>query len=151
MLINKTTTVAVGDSCKNLKEEIENLEEFYIPRDTVRCNANNLSFVDILLGFIPQSLYNTIIKRARIREVANQILSESFIQFKIFLYNQLWKERCVAVRNWERKNGIRNNKYKRKIRDTTAVTVTSNSNTINSDNNNISQESYQSVLKKKQH
>jgi hypothetical protein len=60
-------------------------------------------------------------------------------KFKGYIYSQVWVRRCQDIKKWERDNGIKNNRQKRKvliIQD--GVTV----NTDNRDNNKNNNKSY---------
>ncbi|RHZ45877.1 hypothetical protein Glove_645g31 [Diversispora epigaea] len=122
LLVNKTTTVACGDMCKTL----EALKELHIPRDVNTRDANHLSFIDIMLRLIPITVYDIVLQKVVTHELADQIMDDIFVQFKLFLHTHIWKDRCTAVKN--------NNKWKKKIRNETLDTIVT-SQTNNTDNN----------------
>ncbi|RHZ87517.1 hypothetical protein Glove_33g248 [Diversispora epigaea] len=59
----------------------------------------------------------------RLEKLADQIIDDVFVQFKLFLHTHIWKDRCTAVKKWETENGISNNKWKKKIRNETRDTI----------------------------
>ncbi|RHZ62073.1 hypothetical protein Glove_344g75 [Diversispora epigaea] len=107
--LSKTTTVTCGDTCKNMYKTLEALKELHIPRDVSMRDADHLSFIDVMLGLIPITVYDIILQKV---------------------------DRCTAVKKWETENGISNNKWKKKVRNETLdTTVTSQTN--NTDNNSV--------------
>ncbi|RHZ69695.1 hypothetical protein Glove_280g21 [Diversispora epigaea] len=136
LLVNKTTTVACGDTCKNMCKTLEALKELHIPRDVNTRDANHLSFIDIMLGLIPITVYDIVLQKVVTHELADQIMDDVFVQFKLFLHTHIWKDRCTAVKKWETENGISNNKWKKKIRNETLDTIVT-SQTNNTDNNSV--------------
>ncbi|RHZ66129.1 hypothetical protein Glove_309g55 [Diversispora epigaea] len=61
MLVSKTTTVAYGDTCKNMSKTLETLKELHIPQDVSMQDADHLSFIDVMLGLILITVYNTVL------------------------------------------------------------------------------------------
>ncbi|RHZ52390.1 hypothetical protein Glove_461g103 [Diversispora epigaea] len=118
--------------CKTL----EALKELHISRDVSTRDADHLSFIDVMLGLIPITVYDIVLQKVVTHELTNQIIDDAFNQFKLFLYTHIWKDRCTAVKKWETENGISNNKWKKKVRNETLdTTVTSQTN--NTDNNSV--------------
>ncbi|RHZ81583.1 hypothetical protein Glove_117g545 [Diversispora epigaea] len=110
LLVSKTTTVACGDTCKNMCKTLEALKELHIPRDVSTRDADHLSFIDVMLGLIPITVYDIVLQKVVTHELADQIIDDVFVQFKLFLHTHIWKDRCTAVKKWETENGISNNK-----------------------------------------
>jgi hypothetical protein len=50
------------------------------------------------------------------QEIADEVIDSVFDQFKLYIYKQIWKPRCIKVRKWEIENNISHDKYKRKVR-----------------------------------
>ncbi|RHZ82087.1 hypothetical protein Glove_114g63 [Diversispora epigaea] len=120
-----------------VNEDYETNEEFHIPRDVSMRDADHLSFIDIMLGLIPTTIYNIILQKVVTHDLANQIIDD--------------KKRCTAVKKWETENGINNNKWKKKVHNETFnTTVTSQTNSIDNNNtlNNTIQDSYIIMLLK---
>ncbi|RHZ61230.1 hypothetical protein Glove_349g40 [Diversispora epigaea] len=136
LLVNKTTTVACGDTCKNMCKTLEALKELHIPRDVNMRDADHLSFIDVMLGLIPITVYDIVLQKVVTHELADQIIDDVFVQFKLFLHTHIWKDRCTAVKKWKTENGISNNKWKKKIRNETLDTIVT-SQTNNTDNNSV--------------
>ncbi|RHZ66066.1 hypothetical protein Glove_309g15 [Diversispora epigaea] len=61
MLVSKTTTVACGDTCKNMNKILETLKELHIPQDVSTRDVDHLSFIDVMLGLIPITVYNLVL------------------------------------------------------------------------------------------
>ncbi|RHZ69108.1 hypothetical protein Glove_290g17 [Diversispora epigaea] len=118
--------------CKTL----EALKELHIPRDVNTRDADHLSFIDVMLGLIPITVYDIVLQKVVTHELADQIMDDVFVQFKLFLHTHIWKDRCTAVKKWETENGISNNKWKKKIRNETLDTIVT-SQTNNTDNNSV--------------
>ncbi|RHZ78709.1 hypothetical protein Glove_157g57 [Diversispora epigaea] len=111
MLVSKTTTVACGDTCKNMCKILETLKELYIPRDISTRDADYLSFIDVMLELIPITIYDIVLQKVITHDLVDQIIDD------------------------ETENKISNNKWKKKVRNETLdTTVTSQTN--NTDNNN---------------
>ncbi|RHZ78299.1 hypothetical protein Glove_166g192 [Diversispora epigaea] len=136
LLVSKTTTVAYGDTCKNMCKTLEALNELHIPRDVSTRDADHLSFIDVMLGLIPITVYDIVLQKVVTHELADQIIDDVFVQFKLFLHTHIWKDRCTAVKKWETENGISNNKWKKKIRNETRDTIVT-SQTNNTDDNSV--------------
>ncbi|RHZ88946.1 hypothetical protein Glove_19g2 [Diversispora epigaea] len=136
LLVSKTTTVACGDTCKNMCKTLEALNELHIPRVVSTRDADHLSFIDVILGLIPITVYNIVLQKVVTHELADQIIDDVFVQFKLFLHTHIWKDRCTAVKKWETENGISNNKWKKKIRNETRDTIVT-SQTNNTDDNSV--------------
>ncbi|RHZ60922.1 hypothetical protein Glove_350g63 [Diversispora epigaea] len=98
-----------------MSKTLETLKKLHIPRDMSTQNADHLSFIDIMLGLIPITVYNIVLQKVVTYDLADQIIDDVFNQFKLFLHTHIWKERCTAVKKWETENGISNNKWKKKI------------------------------------
>ncbi|RHZ45763.1 hypothetical protein Glove_655g2 [Diversispora epigaea] len=148
---NQTTTVACGDTCKNMCKTLEVLKEFHIPRDVSTRDADHLSFIDVMLGLIPITVYDIVLQKVVTHELADQIVDDVFNQFKLFLHTHIWKDRCTVVKKWETENGISNNKWKKKVRNETldtTVTFQTNNTDNNSVLNNTTQDSYIIMLSK---
>ncbi|RHZ80449.1 hypothetical protein Glove_136g98 [Diversispora epigaea] len=101
LIVNKTTAVSCGDSCKDFKNELINIEDLNIPTKFTTCDLNHLSFIDVIL---------------------DQVMDEVMNQFKLFIYENIWKERCSLVREWERNVGIGNDRKKQKCCQQTSDT-----------------------------
>ncbi|RHZ50539.1 hypothetical protein Glove_495g53 [Diversispora epigaea] len=86
MLVSKTTTVACGDTCKNMCKTLETLKELHISRDVSTRNADHLSFIDVMLGLIPIIVYDIVLQKVVTCELADQIIDDVFNQFKLFLH-----------------------------------------------------------------
>ncbi|RHZ79396.1 hypothetical protein Glove_147g63 [Diversispora epigaea] len=110
LLVSKTTTVACEDTCKNMCKTLEALKELHIPRDVNTRDANHLSFIDVMLGLIPITVYDIVLQKVVTHELADQIIDDVFNQFKLFLHTHIWKDRCTAVKKWKTENEISNNK-----------------------------------------
>ncbi|RHZ75431.1 hypothetical protein Glove_213g34 [Diversispora epigaea] len=108
--LSKTTIVACGNTCKNMCRTLETLKELHIPRDVSMRDADHLSFIDVMLGLIPITVYDIVLQKVVTHELADQIMDDVFNQFKLFLHTHIWKDRCTAVKKWETENGISNNK-----------------------------------------
>ncbi|RHZ48913.1 hypothetical protein Glove_536g3 [Diversispora epigaea] len=136
LLVSKTTTVACGDTCKNMCKTLAALKKLHIPQDVCTRDADHLLFIDVMLGLIPITVYDIVLQKVVTHELADQIIDDVFNQFKLFLHTHIWKDRCSAVKKWETENGISNNKWKKKVRNETLdTTVTSQIN--NTDNNSV--------------
>ncbi|RHZ80985.1 hypothetical protein Glove_130g85 [Diversispora epigaea] len=136
MLVSKTTIVTCGDTYKNMCKTLEILKELHIPRDVSTRNAEHLSFIDVMLGLIPITIYDIVLQKVVTYDLADQIIDDVFNQFKLFLHNHIWKDRCTAIKKWKTENGISNNKWKKKVcNETLDTTVTSQTN--NTDNNSV--------------
>ncbi|RHZ75843.1 hypothetical protein Glove_209g152 [Diversispora epigaea] len=144
LLVNKTTTIACGDTCKKMCKTLEALKELHIPRDVNTRDTDHLSFIDIMLGLIPITAYDIVLQKVVTHELADQIMDDVFVQFKLFLHTHIWKDRCTAVKKWETENGISNNKWKKKIRNETLDTIVT-SQTNNTDNNSVLNNNLQSL------
>ncbi|RHZ68905.1 hypothetical protein Glove_292g58 [Diversispora epigaea] len=130
---------------------LETLKELHIPRDVSMRDADHLSFIDVMLGLIPITVYDIVLQKVVTRELADQIIDDAFNQFKLFLHTHIWKNRCTLVKQWETENGISNNKWKKKVRNETLdTTVTSQTNNIdnNSAFNSTTQDLYIIMLSK---
>ncbi|RHZ87128.1 hypothetical protein Glove_40g120 [Diversispora epigaea] len=136
LLVSKTTTVACGDTCKNMCKTLETLKELHIPRDVSTRDADHLLFIDVMLRLIPITVYDIVLQKFVTHELADQIMDDVFNQFKLFLHTHIWKNRCTAVKKWETENGISNNKWKKKVRNETLDTTVI-SQTNNTDNNSV--------------
>ncbi|RHZ72733.1 hypothetical protein Glove_239g8 [Diversispora epigaea] len=144
LLVSKTTTVACGDTCKNMCKTLEALNELHIPRDVSTRDADHLSFIDVMLGLIPITVYDIVLQKVVTHELADQIIDDVFVQFKLFLHTHIWKDRCTAVKKWETENGISNNKWKKKIRNETRDTIVT-SQINNTDDNSVFNNNTQGV------
>ncbi|RHZ81769.1 hypothetical protein Glove_117g261 [Diversispora epigaea] len=89
-----------------------------------------------MLGLILITVYDIVLQKVVTHELADQIMDDVFVQFKLFLHTHIWKDRCTAVKKWETENGISNNKWKKKIRNETLDTIVT-SQTNNTDNNSV--------------
>ncbi|RHZ86641.1 hypothetical protein Glove_48g175 [Diversispora epigaea] len=137
LLVSKTTTVACGDTCKNMYKTLEALKELHIPQDVSTRDADHLLFIDVV-GIDPDNFVT--------HELADQIMDDVFNQFKLFLHTHIWKDRCTAVKKWKTENGISNNKWKKKVRNETLdTTITSQTN--NTDNNSVLNNTIQGNIK----
>ncbi|RHZ56094.1 hypothetical protein Glove_406g83 [Diversispora epigaea] len=152
MLVSKTTTVACGDTCKNMCKILETLKELHISRDVSMRDTDHLSFIDVMLGLIPITVYDIVLQKVVTHELADQIIDD---RPRTPLYNSgcthIWKDRCTLVKKWETENGISNNKWKKKVRNETLdTTVTSQTNNIdnNSAFNSTTQDLYIIMLSK---
>ncbi|RHZ81751.1 hypothetical protein Glove_117g6 [Diversispora epigaea] len=96
LLVSKTTTVACGDTCKNMCKTLEALNELHIPRDVSTRDADHLSFIDVMLGLIPITVYDIVLQKVVTHKLADQIIDDVFVQFKLFLHTHIWKDRCTA-------------------------------------------------------
>ncbi|RHZ82006.1 hypothetical protein Glove_115g35 [Diversispora epigaea] len=123
LIVNKTTVVSCGDSCKDFKNELINIEDLNILTKFTTCDLNHLSFIDVILGFIPCKLFEVVLQKVITKEIANQVMDEVMNQFKLFIYENIWKERCSLVREWECNVGIGNDRKKQKCRQQTSDTV----------------------------
>ncbi|RHZ78511.1 hypothetical protein Glove_162g74 [Diversispora epigaea] len=122
LIVNKTTAVSCGDSCKDFKNELINIEDLNIPTKFTTRDLNHLSFIDVILGFIPCKLYEVVLQKVITKEIADQVMDEVMNQFKLFIYENIWKERCSLVREWERNVGIGNDRKKQKCHQQTSDT-----------------------------
>ncbi|RHZ85214.1 hypothetical protein Glove_69g76 [Diversispora epigaea] len=84
--LSKTTTVACGDTCKNMCKTLEALKELHISRDVSARDADHLSFIDVMLGLIPITVYDIVLQKVVTHELADQIIDDVFNQFKLFLH-----------------------------------------------------------------
>ncbi|RHZ79391.1 hypothetical protein Glove_147g16 [Diversispora epigaea] len=142
--LNKTSTVACGDTCKNMCKILEALKELHIPRDVIEgYRTNNLRkyyvYYDKVKVFGTNNLrkyyvYVGVLQKVVTHDLADQIIDDVFNQFKLFLHTHIWKDRCSAVKKWETENGISNNKWKKKVRNETPDTAVTSQ--INNTNNN---------------
>ncbi|RHZ56081.1 hypothetical protein Glove_406g63 [Diversispora epigaea] len=98
-----------GNMCKNICKTLEALKELHISRDVSTRDADHLSFIDVMLGLIPITVYDIVLQKVVTHELADQIMDDVFNQFKLFLHTHIWKDRCTAVKKWETENGINNN------------------------------------------
>ncbi|RHZ56610.1 hypothetical protein Glove_399g11 [Diversispora epigaea] len=76
MLVSKTTTVACGNTCKNMCKTLETLKEFHIPRDVSMRDADHLSFIDVMLGLIPIIVYDIVLQKVVTHDLADQIIDD---------------------------------------------------------------------------
>ncbi|RHZ81985.1 hypothetical protein Glove_115g5 [Diversispora epigaea] len=123
---------------------LEALNELHIPRDVSTRDADHLSFIDVMLGLIPITVYDIVLQKVVTHKLADQIIDDVFVQFKLFLHTHIWKDRCTAVKKWETENGISNNKWKKKIRNETRDTIVT-SQTNNTDDNSVLNNNTQGV------
>ncbi|RHZ83447.1 hypothetical protein Glove_92g6 [Diversispora epigaea] len=98
MLVSKTTTVACEDTYKNMSKTLETLKELHILRDVSTRDADHLSFIDVMLGLIPITVYTIVLQKVVIYDLTDQIIDDVFNQFKLFLHIHIWKKRCTAVK-----------------------------------------------------
>ncbi|RHZ89951.1 hypothetical protein Glove_9g322 [Diversispora epigaea] len=89
LLVNKTTTVACEDTCKNICKTLEALKELHIPRDVNMRDADHLSFIDVMLGLIPITVYDIVLQKVVTHKLADQIIDDVFVQFKLFLHTHI--------------------------------------------------------------
>ncbi|RHZ55532.1 hypothetical protein Glove_414g12 [Diversispora epigaea] len=94
---------------KKAINEIDILNYSYEKDYTLSKNYSDLSFFDIIKGFIPNILVTNVKKIYRNKKVkANKIIIDVLEEFQKIII-QTWKERCDKVIEWEIKNGITNN------------------------------------------
>ncbi|RHZ47604.1 hypothetical protein Glove_575g53 [Diversispora epigaea] len=124
---------------------LEILKELYIPRNVSTRDADHLSFIDVMLGLILITVYNIVLQKVVIHDLADQIINDVFNQFKLFLHTHIWKDRCTTVKKWETENGISNNKWKKKVRNE-ILNTTVISQTNNTDNNSVFNNTIQVVI-----
>ena len=128
--INSITNSNIGRSNIDFKATLTSLPELTIPMDPSFLNFETISFVDIMVGFIPASLYDIILQIVGNKSSTCSILEVIMGNFKQFLFKNIWVPRCKEVIEWEKSEHIKNNRRKQKIR-----TNNSNNNSIDSDNN----------------
>ncbi|RHZ51607.1 hypothetical protein Glove_476g106 [Diversispora epigaea] len=71
LLVSKTTTIACGDTCKNMCKTLEALKELHISRDMSTRDADHLSFIDVMLGLIPITVYDIVLQKVVTHELAD--------------------------------------------------------------------------------
>ena len=100
-----------------------------------------LTFIDIIKGIVPLSLFDSINRIANSRRVTHKILSQFFTFLYINVRDTIWSPRCERFLDIETLNNI-NPRVKRK-KNTTSITYrhppSSNNidNTLESSNNGI--------------
>ncbi|RHZ85587.1 hypothetical protein Glove_64g111 [Diversispora epigaea] len=121
ILIEKIKKEEPGIDIKIIKKvvsEVDILNYTYEKDYTLSKNYSDLSFFDVIKGFIPNILVTKVKKICRNKKAkANKIIIDVLEEFQKIL-KQIWKERCHKVIEWEIKNGITNkDKRTRQIRN----------------------------------
>ncbi|RHZ60914.1 hypothetical protein Glove_350g167 [Diversispora epigaea] len=121
ILIEKIRKEEPGIDIKIIKKvvsEVDILNYTYEKDYTLSKNYSDLSFFDVIKGFIPNILVTKVKKICRNKKAkANKIIIDVLEEFQKIL-KQIWKERCDKVIEWEIKNGITNkDKRTRQIRN----------------------------------
>ncbi|RHZ77310.1 hypothetical protein Glove_182g30 [Diversispora epigaea] len=121
ILIEKIKKEEPGIDIKIIKKvvsEVDILNYTYEKDYTLSKNYSDLSFFDVIKGFIPNILVTKVKKICRNKKAkANKIIIDVLEEFQKIL-KQIWKERCDKVIEWEIKNGITNkDKRTRQIRN----------------------------------
>ncbi|RHZ70433.1 hypothetical protein Glove_271g116 [Diversispora epigaea] len=121
ILIEKIKKEEPGIDIKIIKKvvsEVDILNYTYEKDYTLLKNYSDLSFFDVIKGFIPNILVTKVKKICRNKKAkANKIIIDVLEEFQKIL-KQIWKERCDKVIEWEIKNGITNkDKRTRQIRN----------------------------------
>lgn len=142
LLIDKTTVVACGDTCKNMYDELESMGELCLPAGSARRDPNTLSFIDVVFGFVPESICKLISQKVIKKELTNQILEDTMRAFKEFIHEQIWKPRCSAIRKWETENDIGYGKNRQKIRKSGYIATNSDRPEISISSSNNSHSIY---------
>ncbi|RHZ80674.1 hypothetical protein Glove_132g171 [Diversispora epigaea] len=111
--------------------EIDILNYSYEKDYTLSKNYSDLTFFDIIKGFVPSIITTKVIKICKYKKVkAKKIIIDAMEEFQQIL-KQIWKERCDKVIEWEVNNGITNKdkrikQTKEKLNTNNQVVKTSN-------------------------
>jgi hypothetical protein len=94
-------------SGKNRRPSIDSIQEIEIQDNWKNRNIDEFSFLDMLSGLIPRTLYDSILFITTSQKETTQIFEKTMEKFKKFLKKMFWVPRCKFIKAWELNNEIK--------------------------------------------
>jgi hypothetical protein len=146
-LKSKCSNKIEGKFADNFNKGIQEIFALSAPVNTQITYQHEVTIYDLIIGIIPKELTALVRNLAKNGNIAKEIFCETFISFRKFLHDAIWRTRCEEVIRWEKNNNIYKNDKKSKKQykinnkninnNNDNGNISSNSNNNNNSSNNI--------------